>query len=312
MEQGIFISYSNLDKKKLDLLEREIILDGRYKPIVIANNREALKPLAKKVSDGLIQAEFVVPIITKNSISNQWVNQEIGFATALNKTIIPIIDKDLIDSLKGFIHKQVDLPYSFFSSEKAVVESRNFLKAIKSLIDDLPSQLNTKQPTTNINQVSDLEASIKKLEEAKNSKQELELKSKYLNSTAGMSDAITEAANILFWAEKKINELSSRNIIFDYKKREHLPSIEVRYGDFKFDIFWTQQYTNLNMGAYLSILKFKLVGHNFIRLEKQIYTYDIDKEQPVWSNEKQKNQKLSHELINENINWLITENAKNI
>jgi len=312
MEEGIFISYSNHDKKKVDLLVREINLNGKFKPIVIASDREALKPLAKKVADGLIKAEFVIPILTENSIFNQWVNQEIGFATGLNKTIIPIIDKTKIDSLKGFIHKNIDLPYSFSSNSNSRTESLDFLKAVRSLIRDLDAlhskSISIEKPS------SDLEESINKFEAANNAKQALEEKKQYLNSSAGMKDAQTEAKNILYWAEKKITELNARNIVVDWSKEVYFPKVEIRYGEFKFEILWKQQYPNQNITAYLQVQKFKLDSRDeFVSVEKQIYTFDInDDDKPIWNNSKEKSKKQSLELITENLNWLITENAKKI
>lgn len=109
MKEDIFISYSDNDKDKVDLIVKELKGNTKFKPLVIASNREALKPLAEKVADGIVKAKIIVPILTKNSITTQWINQEIGFATALNKKIIPIVEKDIIGILKGFIHREIDL-----------------------------------------------------------------------------------------------------------------------------------------------------------------------------------------------------------
>jgi hypothetical protein len=47
MKQGIFISYSDFDKDKVDLIVNELEGNTKFFPIVIASNREALKPLAQ-------------------------------------------------------------------------------------------------------------------------------------------------------------------------------------------------------------------------------------------------------------------------
>lgn len=137
MKEGIFISYSDYDKDKVDLIVLELDGNTKFFPIVIASKREPLKPLAQKVTDGIKQAKVILPILTKNSIPTQWINQEIGFATALSKRIMPIVESDLIDKLKGFIHKEIDLPYNFQPNEDKATEDKNFVRQVRNLLADL-------------------------------------------------------------------------------------------------------------------------------------------------------------------------------
>jgi hypothetical protein len=133
----IFVSYSDLDNNKMRCVERVIIKAGKFSPRIIADNRQALVQLSEKVSKGIIECDYFVPIITRRSISTQWLNQEIGYAVAIKKRIIPIVEGELIDKLKGFIHKQLDLSYSFEASEKKEIESTRFLQQAKKMINDL-------------------------------------------------------------------------------------------------------------------------------------------------------------------------------
>lgn len=138
MKQDIFISYSNCDSDKVELIVNELKGNTKFQPLVIALNREPLKLLAKKVADGIIKAKFIVPILTKNSFMTQWINQEIGFATALNnKRIIPIVEKDLIGSLKGFINKEIDLPYNYQPTTNKAEENEDFINCFRLLLSDL-------------------------------------------------------------------------------------------------------------------------------------------------------------------------------
>ena len=45
--------------KKVELIVKELEGSTKFFPIVIASNREALKPLAQKVADGIIQAKII-------------------------------------------------------------------------------------------------------------------------------------------------------------------------------------------------------------------------------------------------------------
>ena len=110
METGIFISYASEDQNKMKALHRAISKKYRgFKPVVIANRRNPGTALTDKVKNGIEGADYFMPIITRISISSQWVNQEIGYATAKDKEIIPIVEDNIRDKLKGFIHNQLDL-----------------------------------------------------------------------------------------------------------------------------------------------------------------------------------------------------------
>lgn len=147
-KKKVFISYADLDKSKMRSLQKIISKYDSIIPIVIADNRQALIQLTKKVSDGIFNCDFFVPILTKNSLVNQWVNQEIGFATALNKRTIPIIEKQIADDLKGFIHKQLDLSYSYYSNVgNKLSEAVSFTNTARLLVKDI---LNESESTTKV------------------------------------------------------------------------------------------------------------------------------------------------------------------
>ena len=116
-------------------------------PIVIADQRQSMKNLGDKIIAGIDKASYLIPIITKNSLKNQWVNQEIGFAKSREienrLIIIPIIEESLLSNklLKGFIHDQLDLPYNYKSSDNPKSERHNFRKCYNLLINDLEFQL---------------------------------------------------------------------------------------------------------------------------------------------------------------------------
>lgn len=137
-KKKIFISYSDTDRNKMRSVERLINGTEIFTPIVIADNRQVLIQLTEKVKTGIFECEYFVPILTRNSISTQWVNQEIGFATAINRKTIPIVEKQLIDTLKGFIHKQLDLSYLFEGNQNnSRSEASKFTSVSKVLINDL-------------------------------------------------------------------------------------------------------------------------------------------------------------------------------
>ncbi|MEQ6118634.1 hypothetical protein [Reichenbachiella sp. MALMAid0571] len=71
MKKKLFISYSDFDKEKVELIKSELDDHPFFEPLVIASNREALKPLVKKVTDGIEGSFVIIPILTAKSISTQ-------------------------------------------------------------------------------------------------------------------------------------------------------------------------------------------------------------------------------------------------
>ena len=43
------------------------------------------KPLTDKVKEGILETPYFIPILTRSSITSQWVNQEIDFAIATDR-----------------------------------------------------------------------------------------------------------------------------------------------------------------------------------------------------------------------------------
>lgn len=152
MKIKIFISYYSGDNKKMTALQNLINKTEQLEAVVIANSRKALVPLSKKVEDGILESQIIIPILTRESIKTQWINQEIGYATALKSIkILPIVEANIINDLKGFIHKQVDLSYNFQGHEENKrKESFSFKGCIIELINDIKKEYDITQFSENV------------------------------------------------------------------------------------------------------------------------------------------------------------------
>ena len=134
----VFVSYVHDDDNKRRALVR--VLEGATPPIeavVVAARRSPGKPLTEKVSDGITECDYFVPILTSASVGTQWVNQEIGYATALRKPTLALVEAEIMANLKGFIHDQQDLPFSFPGFENRRREASAFRKACLRLREHL-------------------------------------------------------------------------------------------------------------------------------------------------------------------------------
>lgn len=136
--KGIFISFdSKADRLRQEQLGRRI-KKTQFRPVVATKYRKPMEALAKKIKEGIERSDVFIPILTKSSLGNQWVNQEIGYAVAKKKPeeILPIVEESVIRELSGFIHGQLDLPYHYSARDKKKV-ARNFLVACDKLLRDL-------------------------------------------------------------------------------------------------------------------------------------------------------------------------------
>ena len=135
MYEKFFISYFNDDKNKLEALSRALKNSSKkFKPIIIAKTKIPGKPLTDKVEEGILETPYFTPILTRSSITSQWVNQEIGFAVATDRNIIPIVEVSIVSRLKGFVHSQIDLFRFKGDRSNNRKEAKNFRKCYKELI----------------------------------------------------------------------------------------------------------------------------------------------------------------------------------
>lgn len=141
MRKAVFISYSIADSNLMEMLKSKIEKSELLYPIVITEQEydENIKLLSDKIINGLDKADIIIPILTKKSRKNQWVNQELGYAKykeRSNSLIIPMVASHMFkkNRLKGFIHKEMDLPYNFSNIKK-------FKDVCKSLIDKIEEEM---------------------------------------------------------------------------------------------------------------------------------------------------------------------------
>jgi hypothetical protein len=94
--------------------------------------------LSDKIIDSFKEVDYILPILTSNSINTQYINQEIGYAKAKGIPIIPIVEQDVMTKLKGFITSQNDLPYNYKGfSDNPKRERQTFRASCDILLEDL-------------------------------------------------------------------------------------------------------------------------------------------------------------------------------
>lgn len=278
MSKKVFISYSNSDINRLRILEKELKKIPNIIPLIIADKRQALIPLTKKVVEGIKEADYFVPILTSNSFTNQWVNQEIGYATALNKTTRPIVENEIIDKLKGFVHKQIDLPYIFASDSKNKFrDSSNFSVCCKKLAKDIQllyasDNSQPKQEIVNIVGGKNTLDIIKPQDIKKNSPI-IEIgiqkgnalirkfkKKQYLETEKALTDANNEVEHLYNEFKKIVDSINGKTEqkVFIFEHEQKIDNRIIIYGgDHSLLVRWTTFYVNSLNGSELNICLFK-------------------------------------------------------
>jgi hypothetical protein len=130
----VFISFSANDDDKKKIAQETLDRSNHFTAVVITREIEPMISLSEKVKKGILKSKYFVPILTPYSINTQWINQEIGFAIAHEKEIIPIIDAFILNDLKGFINRELDLPFSFQINSNKSVENKSFSSTVKKLL----------------------------------------------------------------------------------------------------------------------------------------------------------------------------------
>jgi hypothetical protein len=87
-EYRVFISYRHDDVEKVEILA-DILRKNGLEPMWTPDIR-AGSGFTQEIMDFIAHSHIFVPFITKDSIERGWVNQEIGYAKALNIPILPI------------------------------------------------------------------------------------------------------------------------------------------------------------------------------------------------------------------------------
>jgi hypothetical protein len=322
MEQKVFISYSDFDRDKVKLLINELKTNPMFSAIVIANNREALEPLAKKVADGIIRSDIFIPILTRNSIMTQWINQEIGFATALNKKVLPIVENDQISNLKGFIHKQIDLPYNFPSNSKKATENKNFIKQVRLLISDIENMGEKLAAKETPVEKTDHEKNLEKIDKLNEEIGFMQKRKAFLNSIEGANSAKKEVFKMFADIDEKILKLAERNFFIVKEKGQSRPYLILKCDGYCVTFDWQQRASSSIEDALLLVKNWKgiVTEDRTVYIDPKIradvlseskYTFERNRQNEFyWESQSNYKKYTSTQIVDTSIEWLVEQSSK--
>lgn len=135
-KKKVFISFCEHDRKMMSNLKNALKKSELLQPIVIEDKKEGAKDLPDLIIKGINESDYYISILSKVSMTTQWVNQELGYAVSCNGRleIIPIVESIIIHDLKGFINHNKQLSYQFKIVGNDKKDRKSFRDAYKEVI----------------------------------------------------------------------------------------------------------------------------------------------------------------------------------
>lgn len=90
--------------------------------------------LADKVAGAIDQSHCVIGLITRAGGRSKWVNQELGYAKAKGKLIVPVVEQG--ESLIGFVEGKEYVPFDRTNPADAISRVVEYLAQVKANKED--------------------------------------------------------------------------------------------------------------------------------------------------------------------------------
>jgi hypothetical protein len=129
----VFISHSVADLGVVYQLKQWLELNG------IETYLAELYPqpgvvLGDKVASAINQSDCVIGLITSAGGRSQWVNQEIGYAKAKGRLIIPVVERG--ESLPGFVEGREYVPFDRANPADSINRLIEYLSHLRASKED--------------------------------------------------------------------------------------------------------------------------------------------------------------------------------
>ncbi|HTA83444.1 MAG TPA: hypothetical protein VK783_10935 [Bacteroidia bacterium] len=304
----VFVSYCQKDFDKVTIAEKEINKSKYFYALIIARNREPLKLLSVKVEEGILKSHATLPILTTKSIREQWINQEIAFAHAHKKLLLPIVEHSVINKLKGFIHKERDLPYMF----NKTVDNSEFLIAVQKMLKDLEEGLNIKVPDLTLEQPKRKTMFDSTVERLRKHKEKTE-KDQFLLSSKGQEIGTQEAVRLFKIIATKAAELKVQTNFNIEVEQDSAFEVSVRYQNLRIFAWVHHEGDLIKVSVQYETEQLRNLGIDEIskvtaNKSKRVYSIDRVNEKYGWTYDERKNDFFTSEEISDYaFDWMGTE-----
>lgn len=90
-------------------------------------------PIADKVKQAIQNSDIFVVLLTHNSQFSPYVQQEIGFAEASGKRIIPLVQPGIQKQALAMLEGREHIVFDFYNPENALLTLLNYLQRLKTV-----------------------------------------------------------------------------------------------------------------------------------------------------------------------------------
>ncbi len=107
----------------------DVLKEQGVECFVAEKHREPGRPITKKIEDAILTSDVVIVLWTKEGAASAFVNQEVGFARAKGKLVIPFVEAEI--KLEAFLHGMDFIEFSTDTIEKAINALDEFVDGLK-------------------------------------------------------------------------------------------------------------------------------------------------------------------------------------
>ncbi|HNE28425.1 MAG: TIR domain-containing protein [Saprospiraceae bacterium] len=138
----VFISYNHSDDLQARLVKRQLEDNGIK--VYIDHDMPAGMFIDKFIDEGLAQSNFLLPIISRNSLASGWVNKEVtaGFLAQriTSKKVIPVRLDDAVFDAKFYLDAMVDINKKVEEIKSNAAKALELNIDLRAFQDDLSNQ----------------------------------------------------------------------------------------------------------------------------------------------------------------------------
>jgi len=129
MTLEIFLSHNSRDRGWTEHVAAHAAALG-IKPYLAEHDVRAGHFLAEKVQAAIRRSAAVVVLISDNSVNAPYVQQEIGFALAMNKVVIPLVQPGVSGEMLAMLQGVEYIPFDFDDPEQGLAGLNVTLKRL--------------------------------------------------------------------------------------------------------------------------------------------------------------------------------------
>jgi hypothetical protein len=135
MTYKVFLSHSNLDASWVQWIHLHATNIG-IEAYLYEHDPQPGMLVASKVKQAIQNSDALVVLLTHNSQFSPYVQQEIGFAEAANKRIIPLVQPGIQPSSLAMLQGREFIPFDFYKPEVGLSTLLGYLNQLKKGKED--------------------------------------------------------------------------------------------------------------------------------------------------------------------------------